>query len=102
MLAGQQDFQVELTVPLGLKNIPSGMEITRPLNPEVQVTFRGLRRDASTLSEKNVHVAVDLSLARTGKKVYSITRDQISLPNDRIQVVRIEPARLEFEFKPVP
>ena len=99
MLAGQQDFQVDLRVPLGLKNIPAGMEVLRPLNPEVQITFRGLRKDASTLSERNVHVGVDLSLAGTGKRIYSITRDQIVLPNDRIQVVRIEPSRLEFEFK---
>ena len=99
MLAGQQDFQASLRVPLTVKNIPSGMEILRPLNPEVQITFRGLRKDASTLSERNVHVDLDLSLARTGKRFYSITRDQIVLPNDRIQVVNIEPPRIDFEFK---
>ena len=99
MLAGQQDFQVTLRVPLAVKNVPEEMEVQRPLTPEVQLTLRGHRKDASTLSERNVHVELDLSLAKYGKKVYSITRDQIVLPNDRIQVVRIEPSRLEFEFK---
>ena len=99
MFPKQQDFQARLRVPLTVKNIPSGMEILRPLNPEVQITFRGLRKDASTLSERNVHVDLDLSLARTGKRFYSITRDQIVLPNDRIQVVNIEPPRIDFEFK---
>jgi len=99
LLAGQQDFQVEIRVPLELKNTPSHMEILKPLTPEVRITARGLRRDASSLSEKNVHVELDLSMARLGRKDFSITRDQILLPNDRIQVVRIEPSRMEFEFK---
>lgn len=99
LLAGQQDFQVEIRVPLELKNTPSHMEILKPLTPEVRITARGLRRDASSLSEKNVHVELDLSMARLGRKDFPITRDQILLPNDRIQVVRIEPSRMEFEFK---
>ncbi|MBW2609262.1 MAG: TIGR00159 family protein [Deltaproteobacteria bacterium] len=99
LLAGQQDFQVNFRVPLEMKNIPDHMEILKPHNPEVQITVRGLRKDASTLSERNVHVELDLSLARLGRKIFAITRDQILLPNDRVQVVRIEPTQLKFEFK---
>ena len=99
MLAGQQDFQVNLRVPLAVKNVPDTLDIIRPLRPDVQITIRGLRKDASTLNERNVHVELDISAARTGKKVYSITRNQITLPNDRIQVIKIDPASLEFEFK---
>jgi len=99
LLAGQQDFQVNMNIPIDVKNIPADVEVLRPLNPEVRITFRGLRKDASTLNERNVHVEMDLSLAQSGKKTYSITRDQITLPNDRIQIVRIEPAILEFEFR---
>lgn len=99
MLAGQQDFQVNLRIPLDIKNLPKNMEIQSPVDPEIQLTLRGLRKDASTLSVRNVHVEVDLSLAKFGKNIYSITRDQIALPNDRIQVIRIEPSRLAFDFK---
>jgi hypothetical protein len=99
LLAGQQDFQVNFRVPLEMKNIPIHMEIMKPHNPELQITVRGLRRDASTLSERNVHAVLDLSLARLGRKAFAITRDQILLPNDRVQVVRIEPTQLQFEFK---
>ena len=98
MLAGQQDFEVNLRVPVEIKNVPSGMEVLKPSKPEVEITFRGLRKDASTLNDRNVHVELDLSLASMGKKTYSITRDQILLPNDRIQIVGIEPARFVFEF----
>jgi hypothetical protein len=41
-------------------------------------------------------------MASLGRKVFSITRDNIRLPNDRIQVVRIEPTQVEFKFKEKP
>ena len=99
LLAGQQDFEATFTVPLQMKEVPSQMDILEPANPEVQITVRGLRKDASTLSEKNVLVEIDLSMVRLGRKVFPITRDHIQLPNDRIQVVKIEPSQVEFKFK---
>jgi uncharacterized protein (TIGR00159 family) len=99
LLAGQQDFEVTFLVPLEVTNNPMQTEIMEPMKKEVRITARGLRKDASTLSERNVRVEVDVSLARFGRKTFSITRDQILLPNDRIQVVRIEPSQVEFQFK---
>ncbi len=99
LLAGQQDFEATFTVSLQLAGQPPQMEILQPVNPKVRITVRGLRKDASTLSEKNVLAELDISMARLGKKIFLITRDHIQLPNDRIQVVRIEPAQVEFKFK---
>ena len=101
MLAGQQDFEVTFRIPLEVRNAPPNMAILEPVKPEVQITFRGLRKDASSLNESNVHAEVDLALARSGKKTFPITRSQIFLPNDRIQVVRIVPSQLEFVFKEI-
>ena len=36
------------------------------------------------------------------RRIFPITRDQIFLPNDRIQVVKIEPPKLEFSLKEKP
>jgi diadenylate cyclase len=102
LLAGQQDFERAFILPLEVKNIPSQMEIQEPLKPKVQITVRGLRKDASTLSEKNVLAQIDLSMARLGKRIFLITRDHIQLPNDRIQVVKIEPSQVEFKFREKP
>ena len=99
LLAGQQDFEATFAVSLQLAGKPPQMEILQPVDPKVRITVRGLRKDASTLSEKNVLVELDISMALLGKKVFLITRDHIQLPNDRIQVVRIEPAQVEFKFK---
>ena len=102
LLAGQQDFEATFAVSLQLAGQPPQMEILQPVNPKVRITVRGLRKDASTLSEKNVLAELDISMARLGKRIFLITRDHIQLPNDRIQVVRIEPAQVEFKFKQEP
>ena len=102
LLAGQQDFERSFMVPLETKNVPPGMVILEPLKPRVKVTVRGLRKDASTLSEKNVVAQIDLSMTGLGRRAFTVTRDDIQLPNDRIQVVKIEPTQVEFKFKEKP
>jgi uncharacterized protein (TIGR00159 family) len=102
LFAGQQDFERTFPIQLEAQNVPSKMVILEPLKPEVKITIRGLRKDASTLSNNNVLAEVDLSMARLGKTVFPITREQIRLPNDRIQVIKIEPSQVEFKFREKP
>jgi diadenylate cyclase len=99
LLAGQQNFEVTIRVPLEVKNLPEKIEVSEPVNPEIAITVQGLRKDASTLSRRNVHAEVDLSMARFGNRVFRINRDQIILPNDRIKVVSIEPPLMEFRLR---
>ncbi len=102
LLAGQQNFERTLQVPLEIRNLPEQLEILRPVNPEVRITVRGLRKDASTLSRKDVHSLIDLSPAGVGVRFFRITREQIILANDRLSVVDIDPAQIRFEFKEKP
>ena len=99
LLAGQQNFEVALSIPVEIKNVPAKMEILEPTNPEVKITVRGLRKDASTLSNRNVHAEIDLSMARLGNRIFRITRDQVALPNERLSVIHIEPPRIKFTLK---
>jgi diadenylate cyclase len=99
LLAGQQDFEVTLSVPLKITNIPPNIEVLEPVKPVIQITARGIRKDASTLNDRNVYAKLDISMARVGRKFFPITREQIFLPNDRIQVIRIEPSQFGFKFK---
>ena len=99
LLAGQQDYETGLTLPVDLKNIPEQMEIVEPKNLNLRIRVRGLRKDASTLSENNVHVELDLSAASKGKRTFVISRDQIALPNDRVHVVSIDPSQVTFKFR---
>jgi hypothetical protein len=99
LLAGQQNFEVSLKVPLEIKNLPENMEVLEPVNPEVQITVRGLRKDAGTVNKRNTHAEIDLTMARFGNRVFRIIRDQIVLPNDRVNLIHVEPPVIEFMLK---
>ncbi|HEA68582.1 MAG TPA: diadenylate cyclase [Desulfobacterales bacterium] len=102
LLAGQQNFEVAIEIPVEIKNIPANIERLEATNPQVKITVRGLRKDASTLDKSDVHAGIDLSSARSGIQFFRITRDQIVLPNDRLHVIEIVPSILKFEFQEKP
>jgi uncharacterized protein (TIGR00159 family) len=99
LLAGQQDFEVSFSVPLKVKNLPAHLVATEPVDPKVRITVRGLRKDASLLGPHNVLAEMDLSAAVPGQRIFPVRREFIHLPNDRVQVVRVEPASMEFRFQ---
>ncbi len=99
LLAGQQNFEVTLRVPLEVINLPEVVEIVEPVDPEVEITVQGLRKDASTLNRRNVHAEIDLSAAQPGNRAFRINRNQIVLPSDRIEIVRIKPPLVEFKLR---
>ncbi len=98
-LAGQQDFEVGLEVPLEVKNLPTGISMEDPVDPRVRLRVRGLRKDASILSEKNVRASLDARGAREGSRAFHLSRENIQLPNDRVYVVKIDPSSMEFMFR---
>jgi len=102
ILAGQQNFEVKLRIPVETTNLPSKLEIVDPQHAHVEITVRGLRKDASTLSKEHVIAELDLSHAHPGKRAFAITRDLIRLPDDRLQLVDIEPQKLIFTFQNKP
>jgi uncharacterized protein (TIGR00159 family) len=99
LLAGQQDFEAGLSVSLEVRNLPAQTVMLEPVNQKIRIRVRGLRKDASTLSEKNVQVSLDLSAAGAGKKAYSITREHIQLPNERVQVISIDPPQVTLSLE---
>ena len=98
LLAGQQNFEVTVAVPLQLQNLSNRFQLAEPSTPEIEVTVRGLRRDASTITNKNVLAAIDLSSAAPGTRTFQIARHAILLPNDRTSVVKIERSQIELSF----
>ena len=100
-LAGQQDYEIDLKVPMEVRNIPNGLTMVAPVTPQVHLRVRGLRKDASILNDKNVQARIDLSGVEAGRRIFSISRENIHLPNDRVTVVKIIPASMEFVFEGV-
>ncbi len=98
-LAGQQNFEVKLRIPVKTRNLPTNLEIVQTQTAHVEITVRGLRKDASTLAKENVVAEVDLSHVYPGKRAFSITRNLIKLPDDRLQLMDIEPQEVVFTFQ---
>ena len=102
VLAGQQNFEKKIDLPLNFKNIPAELMVSQPKDPKISITFRGLRKDVSLLNKNNVLTSIDLFSARLGTTFYSINTGNLTLPNDRIDVVNISPARVELTFESRP
>lgn len=98
IFAGQQDFEVNFEVPVQIENLPPRLEIIEPPKPVVSLTARGLRKDASILSQRNVNIRLDLSLANQNRNTFRVTPYHITLPNDRIDIVKIKPEFITFTF----
>ena len=72
------------------------MEIVEPIKPEITITARGLRKDASTLSIRNVRAKIDLSLAGYGANSFHISWGKTSLPSKNVDIIKIEPDEIFF------
>ena len=100
LLAGEQNFQVVLQLPVKVKDLPAEMEIVSPANPMVRVTFEGLRRNASTLDSYGVKAVIDGAYAQPGEEVFEIGPGQILFPrSENLRIVNIEPPEIQFTFK---
>ena len=96
--AGQQNVEVSLAVPLTIQNLPPQLEVD-PAIQNILVTARGQRKDIGMLSSKNIKTIVDLSRAGIGRNNIFLNRQQLLLPNDRVEIIRIEPNSLALDVR---
>jgi hypothetical protein len=101
VLAGQQNFEKRIELPLALKNIPPGLELSQPMDSTLSVTCRGLRKDVSLLTKNNISASLDLFSGQPGTHSYPVTSGAFTLPNGRINVVNISPSRIELTLERV-
>jgi diadenylate cyclase len=100
LLAGEQNFQVVLHVPVQVKDLPADLEVVSPESPKIQVTFEGLRRNASTLSSYDVRVLIPGFYAQPGKETFAITEGQVVFPrSEHLRIISIEPREMQYTFK---
>ncbi len=101
-LAGQQNFEKKIELPLNYNNLSKDLVVSQPINPKISITCRGLRKDVSLLSKNNIISSIDLFSARPGTYFYNINPGILTLPNDRVHVVNINPPRIELTFATKP
>ena len=97
--AGQQNFEKRIPLSLQLENVPADLRLEGAVDASILITCRGLRKDVSLLNKNNISASLDLFTARSGTHSFHLTQRNLDLPNDRVHVVNISPARVELSFE---
>ncbi|MEW5800980.1 MAG: diadenylate cyclase [bacterium] len=100
LLAGQQNYSLDLIVPIEYKNIPVNLELTSPPT-KAKIFIKGTRKLVASLKPEDLRVDLNVSLAQWGRRTFYLSKEDISLPAG-IQLEYIDPAavRLDFRAKP--
>ena len=88
-------------VPLEYRGQSSSVEISGDVEQTVSVRVRGPRDIVRNLMPSQISVIADLSNKEPGERVVQLHADDVTLPDNSIRVIRIEPAsiRLMLELK---
>lgn len=93
-VGGESDVQVGFAVPLEIRNIPSGMELTNKVDRQVDVRLSGPSTLINALDQKEIAAVLDLSDAKTGKEIIPLTERSVKVPAG-FRLERIYPPSVE-------
>lgn len=99
LLAGEQDFVHTFSAPIKTVNVPDGLSVVEPVEPQAQVTVSGFRKDATTLSGKNVVLEVSLRRAGQGPTTVRLTPGALVMPGSQVDIRNISPPEMTFILK---
>lgn len=91
--------EMDIAVPLELRNLPSNLTMTGDVIDEVNVRVKSRERILRALAESRIHAVLDLAGAHTGENVYVLEAAAVELPED-VQVERISPRRIRIHLGP--
>jgi len=97
LLAGQQNYSLDLIVPIEYKSIPPNLELTSPPT-KAKIFIKGTRKLVVSLKPDDLRVDLNLSLAQWGRRTFYLSKEDISLPAG-IQLEYIDPAAVRLDFR---
>jgi YbbR domain-containing protein len=99
IVSGEETVERGFRVPLELQQLPANVELTGEVPTTVDVRVRGGSGTLSRVSPADVVAVLDLRSARPGRRVFSLTPDQVRVPFG-VDVVQITPSALAMVFEP--
>ena len=99
LLAGRQEIETTLVVPVKFRRLPPSMVLMDQGNLTAAVTVRGRRKEVGLLDDRNTFVRVDLSEAGLNNPVFNLGHSQVVLPSDSVRVTRIDPSQLTLDLR---
>lgn len=98
IIAGRDTAERGLTVPVDLRNVPAGLEITGDFLNSVNVRLRASPGLIESLDADQVMATIDLDGAQEGERIIQLTADQIRKPFG-FRVVKITPSLLTLNLE---
>jgi YbbR domain-containing protein len=99
VVSGEETVERGLRVPLELQQVPGGLELTGEVPATVDVRVRGASGTLSRVSTGDVVAVLDLRSARSGRRLFPLTPDQVRAPFG-VEVVQVQPSALAMAFEP--
>lgn len=93
------DLATSVTVPVLFRGMPHELEISSDLPDRVQLEVRGPSKQLAPGSLATAAVVLDLgSVHDAGERTYTITPENVSLPNG-VQLTRAIPSQIRLNFE---
>ena len=98
VVSGEETVERGLRVPLELLQVPAGLELTGEVPATVDVRVRGASGTLSRVTTGDVVAVLDLRSARSGRRLFPLTPDQVRVPFG-VEVVQVQPSALAMAFE---
>jgi YbbR domain-containing protein len=97
-VAGEETVERGLRVPLELQQMPGGIEVLGDIPTTVDVRVRGGSSVLSRVGTGDVVAVLDLRSARSGRRLFPMTPDQVRVPFG-VEVVQVTPSAVAMAFE---
>ena len=98
MVAGEETVERVVRVPLELQQFPAGLELETDPPSTADVRVRGASGALGRLSPVDMVAVLDLKGARTGRRLFHLTPDQVRVPFG-VQVLQVTPTTVTLSFE---
>jgi YbbR domain-containing protein len=98
VVAGEETVERGLRVPLELQQMPGGIEVLGDIPTTVDVRVRGGSGALSRVGTGDVVAVLDLRSARSGRRLFPLTPDQVRVPFG-VEVVQVTPSAVAMAFE---
>ena len=98
VVSGEETVERGLRVPLELLQVPAGLELTGEVPATVDVRVRGASGTLSRVTTGDVVAVLDLRSARSGRRLFPLTPDQVRVPFG-VEVVQVQPSASAMAFE---
>src|SRR5258708_2543851 len=99
VVAGEETVERGLRVPLELQQMPAGIEVLGDIPTTVDVRVRGVSGALSRVGTGDVVAVLDLRSARSGRRLFPLTPEQVRVPFG-VEVVQVTPSAVAMAFEP--